>query len=129
MLTGIVVTVVTLGVTLAVMALVLIPILKRQGETRALLMSGAAGQARILQLADTGTRVNDAMQLQIALEVYPLPTEQYRGGPAPFQTMIVALIPMMAMPRVQPGQVVPVRFDPMNPARVAIDLRALGYLV
>jgi hypothetical protein len=41
---------------------------------------------------------------------------------------VQAFIPVYAMGRIQPGALVPVRFDPMNPARVAMDLRGMGFM-
>jgi hypothetical protein len=41
---------------------------------------------------------------------------------------VQAFVPIYAMGRVQPGTMVPVRFDPMNPQRVAIDFRGMGFM-
>ena len=76
---------------------------------------GLAAEAKILKIWDAGVRVNDDPVVGFLLEVYPPDGESYEAqtkGP----------ISIVHMPRFQPGAVVPVRIDPQNPARVALDI-------
>lgn len=101
---------------------------KMKAGNQQLLMTGVPAQARVVQMGPTGLTVNDAPQLNIVLEVHPPPGAGYRGGMGPFMATLQALVPIYAMARVTPGATVPVRFDPMNPARVAIDFRSMGFM-
>jgi hypothetical protein len=100
---------------------------KMQAEKHALLRSGAFGHARILQLGQTGTYLNNQPQLQLMVEVTPMQQGGYPAAMA-FQSSFTQFVPMMAMARVQPGAVVPVRYDPMNPAKMTIDFQQLGFM-
>jgi hypothetical protein len=93
---------------------VLGPIWERQAQAQRLLTSGYPAQARILQLKDTGLKVNDNPQVTIVLEVHA-------QGRAPWHAQVTTIVSMLAIPRVQPGMMVAVRFDPMNPMQVAIE--------
>ncbi len=99
---------------------------KMSGQRQALLANGIAAQARVVQLGMTGTTINDNPLLQIVLEVQPAMAPGYRGAAAPFVTQM--LVPMIAMPRVQPGSVVPVRYSPTNPQEITIDFRQMGFM-
>ncbi len=123
----VVIIVFSLAATLVPIFLVFRWLGKMQADKRALLQAGAFGHARVLQLGQTGMTVNGAPQLQLVVEVTPATYPGYAQMP-PFQTSFTQLIPMMAMARVQPGAIVPVRYDPANPARMTIDFGALGYV-
>ncbi len=43
-------------------------------------------------------------------------------GAAPYEAHTKALVSRLDIPQIQPGRVVPVRYDPNNRARVAMDL-------
>lgn len=101
---------------------------KMSGQRQALLANGVAAQARVVQLGMTGTTINDNPLLQIVLEVQPAMAPGYRGAAAPFVTSTQMLVPMIAMPRVQPGSVVPVRYSPTNPQEITIDFRQMGFM-
>ncbi len=85
-------------------------------EQRELLARGAHGQARVLNVQGTGTLVNHDPQVVLDLEVAPGP-----GAPT-FRARCTSIVSQIALPRVQPGCVVPVRFDPMNPQRIALAM-------
>ena len=80
-----------------------------------LLMTGVPAQAKVLQLMDTGTTINDNPMAQLVLEVQP------QGSPA-YQTQVKMIVPRLKLAQVQPGNTVLVKFDPNNPAMVAVNL-------
>ena len=86
------------------------------GERNALLAQGDPGSARVLSLAGTGTLVNNAPQVVLNLEVQP------SHGGAPFHAQCTSLVSQLQIPQVQPGCVVPVRFDANNPQRIALAI-------
>lgn len=85
-------------------------------ERNQLLAQGAPGHARVLSLEGTGTLVNNAPQVVMGLEVHPA------TGAAPFHVRCVSLVSQLQIPQVQPGCMVPVRFDPGNLQRVALAI-------
>lgn len=95
---------------------VLMPIFRGQKMTRDLLTNGEMAQARILRLAETGMMINNQPVADILMEVHP----QNR---APYQAQARMAISMLRVAQVQPGAVVPVRFDPADASKVVIDLR------
>jgi hypothetical protein len=119
-LIGPIITIVVLGT----LAAVLVPILRRSAERSRLLKTGEQAQAKVLGLADTGVKINDNPQVQIMLEVHPnAPGEGYRGPQRqPYQAQCVMTVSFLAIPRIQPGMMVPVRFDPADPSKVTIEM-------
>jgi hypothetical protein len=115
-------TILPIGIMVAVFAF----IWKKNAERNRLVATGIAAQAMIVQLADTGVRINNQPRLDITLDVHPLP-----GHPpfAPFRTNHTGTVPMMAMARIAPGSTVAVKLDPANPANLTIDWAAMGYMV
>ena len=85
-------------------------------ERNRLLAQGVPGSARVLSLEGTGTIVNNAPQVVLGLEVHPA------AGAAPFLVRCISLVSQLHIPQVQPGCMVPVRFDPTNPQRVALAI-------
>ncbi len=83
-------------------------------ERQALLATGTPGQARVLNVQPTGSIINHDPQVVLDLEVSPAP------GAQTFRARCTSIVSQVVLPRVQPGCVVPVRFDPMNPQRVAL---------
>jgi hypothetical protein len=84
-------------------------------KQRQILQTGEAAQAKILRIWDTGTSLNDNPQVGMLLEV------QAAGRP-PFQVETKAFVSRLRLPAIQPGQTVPVRFDPANPNNIALAL-------
>lgn len=74
--------------------------------------TGTPMTARVLGMQQTGMMVNMNPQVATTLEV------QGPQGPYPVQTM--AVIPQMNIPQFQPGSMVNVRVNPMNPHDVAV---------
>ncbi|HEY4120186.1 MAG TPA: DUF3592 domain-containing protein [Byssovorax sp.] len=105
-----------LGITVAVVVLVVLPILKGSAERQRLLQSGEHAQGRILSTQETGTRINGHPLVNIALEVHP------QNGQPPFQAVCSMTVSMMTAPRLQPGMTVGVRYDPQKQGAVAIDV-------
>jgi hypothetical protein len=77
---------------------------------------GVAAPAAILRLWDTGITVNQDPVVGLEVEVRPADRPPYKA------TIAKSLISRLDIPRFQPGQVIPVRFDPQDPTRVAIDV-------
>src|SRR5512140_153834 len=76
---------------------------------------GQPASATIVRLVDTGTTINDDPVVEFVLRV------DAPGG-EPYEARTKALISRLDVPQVQPGRVVPVRYDPKDRSRVAIDL-------
>jgi cytochrome c biogenesis factor len=126
------ITIVIIVVSLAATIIPIIFLLKKLGNISAgnqqLLMTGIPAQARVVTLGQTGLSVNNSPQMNVTLEIHPPQSPGYRGAAAPWVATVQSFIPMHAMGRVQPGGFVNVRFDPMNPMRVAIDFRSMGFV-
>jgi hypothetical protein len=85
--------------------------------TGANLKDGTPAQATILRIWDTGTTINDNPVVGFLLEVRP------QNLPA-YQAQSRSMIPRLSIAQFQPGAVVPVKVDPQNQARVALDIFA-----
>ncbi len=78
--------------------------------------TGVAAEAEILSLWDTGITVNEDPVIGLKVRVRP-------ASGAPYEATIAkSLVSRLDVPRFQPGQVIPVRVDPRDPARVAVDV-------
>jgi len=79
-----------------------------QQKAQALMATGTQGEATILQLNDTGMRINDnprvALLLEVRLPNYP-----------PYQVQKTVTIPIIRLAQVQVGSVVAVMADPTQP--------------
>ena len=85
------------------------------GMTPELQASGVPASAEILELWDTGWTINDSPVVGMKVRVMP-------DGGEPFEATIdKTTISRLAISQFQPGNVIPVRFDPQNPALVAVD--------
>ncbi len=84
-------------------------------EACQILATGKPATAKILQLRDTGITINRDPVAEFVLEVYP-------GTDPPFRAHTRALISRLEVPQAQPGRIVPVKYDPQQRTRVAIDL-------
>ena len=89
---------------------------KQSANHNPLMATGAPGSARVLSLEGTGTLINNAPQVVLGLEIHP------STGGSPFVTRCVSIVSQLKIPQVQPGCMVPVRFDPMNPQNVALAI-------
>jgi hypothetical protein len=87
------------------------------GEDQANLIrkSGTPAFARVLDLRDTGMTLNENPIVSMHVEVHA-------DGVAPFEATMKALVGRLDIPLIQPGAMLPVRYDPNDHARVALDL-------
>jgi len=84
-------------------------------EARELQKTGEPADARILSVWDTGMTVDDDPVVGFLLEVFP------EGQPA-YQAKTKLPVSRLDIPRIQPGAIVPVRIDPNDHRRVALDI-------
>jgi hypothetical protein len=76
---------------------------------------GKPATGRVLRLIDTGTTINNDPVVEFVLEVTP-------PDGKPYEAHTKGLVSRLDIPAVQPGRVFPVKYDPQNPARVALDI-------
>jgi hypothetical protein len=82
-----------------------------------LLQTGKSARAKVLSLGESGAgivTVNDQPLLSLTLEVSD-------GYGTPYQVAIETIVPRYAIPQVQPGSIIAVRVDPLNPQNIAIE--------
>jgi len=91
-------------------------LMQAQAAAANLRLGGLQAQARVLTLVQTGAVMNYQPQIRVDLEVLPL------GGGPPFRSTVVQFVSAVSIPLVQPGMMVPVRIDPMNPMHVVLDV-------
>ena len=84
-------------------------------ESCAILAIGKPATGTVTRLIDTGTTINDDPVVEFVIRVVPERGEAYEARTR-------ALVSRLDVPAVQPGRVVPVKYDPANPARIALDL-------
>ena len=89
---------------------------KANAASEAILATGLPATATVLELQDTGTRVNSYRIVKMSLAIDSADFGSY-------QSSLRAMIPMINLAQVQPGQVVNVKIDPTNQQNVALDLR------
>jgi hypothetical protein len=80
-----------------------------------LVHGGVSAPAEILELWDTGWTLNDNPVIGMRVLVQPADRPAYEA------TIEKTPISRLAVPQFQPGNVIPVRFDPNDPAIVAVD--------
>lgn len=119
------ITCVSIALPLAITGGIFWFIFKKKKERDQLVASGVPGQASIVQMGDTGVRINNQPRFSMVLDVHPGQGAMFQ----PFRTNHECTVPMMAMARVSPGITVPVKCDPQNPARLTIDWAAMGFMV
>ena len=85
------------------------------GPSKELLRDGVVARARIQEVWDTGWTINDSPV--IGMKVLVLPADR----PAFTATIEKTTISRLATSQFQPGNTVPVRYDPNNPALIAVD--------
>ena len=83
------------------------------------LKEGLPAQAKILQVAQTGTMVNYQPQVAMTLEVTPSD-----GQPA-YQTVTKMVVPMVNIPMFQPGATFPAKINPKDRNKVVLDVYAM----
>lgn len=98
----------SIGITVLAIAIpILLSVLNRR-KAQQIMATGKPGQAQILQLQDTGMRINDNPRVKVLLQV-TIP------GYAPYQIWKTVTVPMIRLSQVQPGAVVAVMADPTEP--------------
>ena len=106
-------------ITVAAIGIPIYLMRSNQKKAEALMATGTPGEATVLQLADTGMRINDNPRLSLLLEVR-LP------GYPPYQIQKTMTVPMIRMSQVQVGSIVAVMVDPAqpnNPDKVGLLLK------
>ncbi len=98
---------------LSMLLMIAIPLFSglRNREVRG---EGLPAQAKILNIWDTGTTINQNPVVGLLLEVQP-------PGGSPFQAETEQLISRLRIPMIQPGMEVAVRYDPHNQAVALVD--------
>ena len=92
---------------------------KKKKKTEVLMAIGKKGEATVLQLEDTGTRVNDNPRVNVLLEV------RVPDHP-PYQVRKIITVPLVRLAQIQEGSIVAIIADPSqptNPDKVGILLR------
>jgi hypothetical protein len=77
--------------------------------------TGSPATARVLKIWDAGIKLNGNPVVGFRLEIRA-------DGIAPFVAETKALINYLDIPRIQPGTVLAVRYDPNDHKRVALDI-------
>jgi hypothetical protein len=85
-------------------------------ETREIQRIGVPASAIVLEIADTGITYNDDPVVRLLVEVR-------REGEPPYEAVIPkSLVSRVHVPQFQPGMRVPVRIDPKDRMRIALDV-------
>ena len=97
---------------------VLAPLLGQQGEQKRILSVGVQCPARVRHVEQTGMTLEmggvQSHRLRLVLDVLP-------AALPPYQAETIAMVSILAFPRVQPGCIVTVRYDPADPRKVAME--------
>ena len=86
-----------------------------RSEACEILAIGTAATGTIVRLEDTHTTINDDPVVEFVVRVDA-------EGREPWEARTKALVSRLDVPSIQQGRVVPVKFDPSNPQRIALDL-------
>lgn len=84
-------------------------------QAQELLTAGEPAEATILQIWDTGMTLNEDPVVGFRLEVRSPEGQTWRAETK-------GVVSRLAIPRIQPGRVVGVRYDRAYPTRVSLDL-------
>lgn len=84
-------------------------------ESCEILATGKPARGEIVRLVDTGTTINNNPVVEFLLHITA-------PGVEPYEARAKALVSRLDIPSIQPGRIVPVKYDPQIPLRVAIDL-------
>jgi len=76
---------------------------------------GVPATATVLEIWETGVRVNDNPVVGFLLEVHAV-------GLEPYEARTKALISILSIPQIQPGKELPVKYDPEDPSVVVLDI-------
>jgi type II secretory pathway pseudopilin PulG len=109
----IVITVVVLGIMAVVFVPFILRLTRNASQNQKLLNGGMDAEAIIMQIAETGVRINEQPQVRIILEVHPA------NAPV-FQSQATTVISYFQASQFQPGAHVQVKYDPSDMSKVAI---------
>ena len=76
---------------------------------------GRPATGTILRLIDTGTTLNQNPVVEFVVHVAPVEGE-------PYEARTKSLVSRLDVASVQPGRIVPVKYDPRDRMRIALDL-------
>jgi len=76
---------------------------------------GLPAKGTVLKIWETGVRVNDNPVVGFLLEIHA-------EGMPPYKAETKALISILSIPQIQPGAILPVKYDPEDPNRIALDI-------
>lgn len=85
------------------------------GDNERILDTGIGGLAKVLNIHESGWTVNENPVVDFDLEVIPAEGE-------PYTAQARALISRLHIPQIQPGAVLPVKIDPADRSKVALDI-------
>lgn len=108
-----------LGITAAAIAIPIYFMRRNRERAEALAATGTQGEATILSLQDTGTRINENPRVTMQLEI------QMPYG-APYQITKTMTVPLIRLSQIQVGSKVQVMVDmsdPTNPDKVGLLLK------
>ena len=86
-----------------------------EGEAKRIRSVGRAAEARVLRIWDTGITVNNDPVVAFLLQVRP------KEG-TPYEVETRGLVSRLDIPQVQPGAILPVAIDPLDPKKVALAI-------
>ncbi len=89
--------------------------LSGEGEAKRIRRVGQPAEAMVLEIRDTGMTVNNDILVAFRLQVRP-------SGGAPYEVETRGLVGRLDVPQVQPGAILPVAIDPLDPRKVALRL-------
>jgi len=101
-------------IAVAIAGFFIFRMLRGQAQARNLLQTGTPAPAVIMDIQDTGWRVNDQPQAKVTLQVTP--TDR-----PPFQAVITQTFDVFDLSSLAPGAPAQVRFDPTNPSKIVIE--------
>ena len=108
-----------LVIPLVISFCILIWMMVKRRRAEELVATGKQGTAVILDLSDTGVRVNDNPRVKLRLEIH-IPNHQ------PYQANKTVTVPLIYLPQIQTGSTINILADPTQPyneKRIALLLR------
>ncbi len=76
---------------------------------------GLPASGTVLKIWETGVRVNDNPVVGFLLEVHA-------EGIEPYEAETKCMISILWIPQIQPGKTLPIKYDPEDPSRIALDI-------
>jgi hypothetical protein len=108
-----------LVIPLAISFSILIWMMVKRKRINELVATGKQGTAVVLEISDTGVRVNDNPRVKLLLEIQ-IPNHQ------PYQAQKTVTLPIIYLPQVQTGSTINILADPTQPnneKRIALLLK------